>query len=147
MHWFIMILHRRASHVATLFRAGNAGFCATLAMVVRMLAAFDAARVANVGADLAKFAGKMRSVTHERCGCPTDRGAISVEPNAFGHHLHVMLAQAGRGAMFTFHCAPDTRFDARLVFLVRHDFPLSRLKYSKSQSLEDLEAIIVPFRW
>ena len=61
--------------------------------------AFLAARLAHLGAQLAKLLREDTAACHVP-GCrPADGGAVHVERDASGHHLYVLLLQAGCGAV------------------------------------------------
>jgi hypothetical protein len=89
-------------------------------MVNIMLSAFGSACLAHVGTDATNLLGKVRTAAHESGRRPADFRAVFIEPDALGHHLHVLLLEAGVAAMFAFLGTTDTGVDARLKILVRH---------------------------
>ena len=90
------------------FQPGAAGLFAPLASVGALLAmlnvgtvlgALVAAGFADFGALLQQVRGVLRATRHEAGREGADVGAVAVELNAAGHHLHVRLAEAGGGAV------------------------------------------------
>jgi hypothetical protein len=108
-------------HLPTLVRATVARLGTSLAVFSFVLVALCATRVANVGTETAKFRGKLRIATHESCGIPTDRSAISIQANAFGHFFHIVFAQTGVSAMLALLGALNAGFNACSKFVVCHD--------------------------
>ncbi len=115
-----MCLDACFGHPAAFFRAAAAGIRALLAMSHFVLRALGAASFANFRAQATEIGGESRVATHERSGRPADFGAVTVEPNALGHHAHVVFLQAGRGALFALLCTLNTRFNAGGVLVVSH---------------------------
>jgi hypothetical protein len=58
---------------------------ALLTMVSLVLLALRPARIANLGANAADFAGELRSAAHESRCSPANCGAIPVKTNALSH--------------------------------------------------------------
>ena len=90
------------------FQPGAAGLFAPLASVGALLAMLDvgtvlgalvAAGFADVGALLQQVRSVLRATRHETGREGADVGAVAVELNAAGHHLHVRFAEAGGGAV------------------------------------------------
>jgi hypothetical protein len=116
--------------VGGLFIGGGAGHCATclgalfarigtlVAMFVVVLAAFLTAGIAYVSTQLANPLGKLRSTGHFAHGEGANVGTAAVEFDAAGHHLHVVLLQAGSCAVFTGFHALVTSLDTFFVFFV-----------------------------
>jgi hypothetical protein len=75
--------------------------------------------------------GELRSAAHAG-GCrPANFGTVFIKPDAFGHHLDVILLQAGFTAMLAFQGAADAGFNTRLVFVMGHRTLLS-LEFGKN---------------
>jgi hypothetical protein len=110
------------AHFPAGLRATAAGFGALPAMVhvVSVFFAFSGARFTNVGAQLAYISGVRTVAGHKAHGGVADFGAVAVETDAFGHHLHVLFAEAGVGAVVAGHGAGLAGFNAILIFLVCH---------------------------
>lgn len=109
-------------HAATSLGASPTDVGATLAVVGLMTRTLGTAGVADPGAKLAEFLGKSAAAAHQRRCEPADIGAIAIQPNAFGHHLDVLLLEAGGRTMFAFHGTGLTGFDAIGVQIVSHGF-------------------------
>jgi hypothetical protein len=90
-------------------------------MRVRVLRTFGTARFADVRANPADLAGELAAAGHVPGGKPADRGAVHVQPDALGHHLHVLLAKASGRAVVASIRTAVARVDARLVLLMSHD--------------------------
>lgn len=111
----------RTCHSATLLGAAAALVGTPVAMLRLMLGTFGAAGVADFGAHATDVMCTLRSAAHV-AGCrPTDLSAITIQPNAIGHHGDVVFAQARGGAVLALLGATDTGFDARTRFLVTHN--------------------------
>ena len=61
--------------------------------------ALVAAGFADFGAYFQQVRGVLRAAGYKAGGEGADIGAVAVELNAASHHLHVLLLQAGGGAM------------------------------------------------
>lgn len=70
-----------------------------LAVVVWVAGAFFGTGLAGEGAEVAGFFGEVAVADHQGFGEAAEVGAVAVEADAGGHHRHVVLAQAGCGAM------------------------------------------------
>jgi hypothetical protein len=106
--------------VAAFFGTLAARLGTPLAVIDLMLFAFGPAGVTHFGTLAAKIMSKLRTPTHPLDGPSTDVGAVSIESNTFGHHLHVLFAETGRGTMFAFLRTLDAGCDTGLEFVVRH---------------------------
>jgi hypothetical protein len=89
-------------------------------MLDLVLAALGTARLADFRADSADFLHEPRSTAHISRGRPANFGTILIQPNALGHLLDILFAQASIGAMLAFLGTADAGFDAGLMFLVAH---------------------------
>src|SRR5207249_3246306 len=112
--------NHRARHLPAFVRALAARFRAALTVIDLVLGALRAAGGARRRADLAQVFEETRTPAHESDGVPAQTGAVAVEPNALGHHLHVGFAQAGVGALLAGLGAARTGVDAGLVLLLGH---------------------------
>src|ERR1041384_5916234 len=99
-------------HLPAFFGAGAAGLGAALAVIHLVLPALRSARLADLRAHAAKVRGEARVARHEGGGEPAGLGAVAVKADAFGHHLHVALAEAGVSAVLAFLGAADAGLDA-----------------------------------
>jgi hypothetical protein len=107
----------RRGHQA-LFGTAMASFCTVLAMLRLVLRAFVAASLADLGAQLQDGAGASAAARHRCSGQLADGGAIDVQRDAPGHHLHVILGQARRGAVVARRRTIVAGSDALGVFLM-----------------------------
>lgn len=103
---------------------------ALLAMFHVVLGAFVATRLADVGAQAADGLRMFAATSNRRGRQLADRGAVHVERDAARHHFHVLLLQAGCGAMVARDGARVARFDAREVLLVGHRFLQDKIEPS-----------------
>lgn len=87
-------------------------------MIDLVAGAFLAARVADLRTELANPLGKSGASRHLGRGEPAGVGATSIKFNAAHHHLDIFLVQTSRGAVFAYHRAFLTGFDAIAEFLV-----------------------------
>ena len=110
----------RPRHLPALVRTLAARLGAALAVFVLVLLALRTAGVTDFGAKPTEFAGELRSPAHVSCRRPAHLRTVPVGANALGHHLHVLLAQAGVGAVLTRLRTLDAGLDARCVFIVCH---------------------------
>jgi hypothetical protein len=90
-------------------------------MIHVVLGAFVRARVADFRAELADALGEVATARHFIGGKCAGVGARPVQLDAVRERLHVVFLQAGARAMLARGDAVLTRFDAMLVFFVRHD--------------------------
>jgi hypothetical protein len=97
-------------------------------MILLMFGALLPAVLADIGAHPAEVGREPRPPAHERRRQPADRGAIPVQPDALGHHLHVRFAQTGVGAVLALLGTADASLDARLVFLMHGTPPVLELR-------------------
>lgn len=79
--------------------AAAAGFGALLAVPVGVPAALIGAGLADGSAYLRELRGVLRAASYEASGERADIGAVAGQADAAGHHVHVLLLQAGRGAV------------------------------------------------
>ena len=86
-----------------------------MAMLHRMLAAFLAAGVTEVGAQAAEGRGHLAVARYEAGGHPAQLGAIDIERDTARHHLRGIFVQAGAGTAVAGIGAGVARVDARLV--------------------------------
>lgn len=107
-----------AGHLPARLGAGMAGRRASLAVIRLVTSAFVAAGLADISAEGAHPRGELAAPCHEPGSQPADRCAIDVQGNATGHHLHVLLLQAGGGAVVTGISAGVAGFDAGLIGFV-----------------------------
>jgi hypothetical protein len=89
-----------AGHRAAGLGAAEAAGGAGLTMIVRVLAAFGSAGVADFGAEFAYLIDEIGTTRQLADGKGAEIGAGTVQLYAAGHGLDVVLAQAGRGAGF-----------------------------------------------
>jgi len=82
--------------------------------------AFRTTGLADFGAKLANLLGELAAAGHETNGGVADFGAVAVEADALDHHLYILLAEAGIGAMVAGDGAGLTGFDTLLVRLMCH---------------------------
>src|SRR5262249_37360367 len=101
-------------HAAALLGAGPARLGATPAVILLVLGALRAAGVTDLRADAADVVHEVRPPAHVSRRRPADLGAITGQPNALGHLLHVGLVQAGVGTVLALLSAPDASVDAGL---------------------------------
>jgi hypothetical protein len=113
-------VNRLIRHSFAFFSAVFASAGAALAMLVVMLAALFTAGPANLGARSAEVGGELGTARHELRGHGANQRAVSIEFDAACHHLHIVLAQAFTGAVFTFGGAFLAGFNTAFVFLVWH---------------------------
>jgi hypothetical protein len=118
------------SHLPALICAPTTRLRALLTVLVLMLAALVATRLADLCAQLAQLLGKVTAARHV-AGCQSaDCGAIHVEGDAARHHVDVLPLQTRGCAMVAGMCAAAASFDAGLVLLVSH---LELLRSSKGR--------------
>ena len=100
--FMLRYLSSYAQALAAGLLAAAAGFGALLAMrgVGTVLFALVAAGLADFGALAQQVGGVLRTAGHKAGGQGADVGAVAVEADAASHHLHVLLAEAGGGAVF-----------------------------------------------
>ncbi|GAB2452903.1 hypothetical protein GCM10011375_40000 [Hymenobacter qilianensis] len=88
--------------------AGQTGFFALLAglsahttmvVVLAVLGTFHSAGMTDLSTELQQVLGVLGSTGHEAGSQGTNIGAVAVQLNTAGHHLHVLLLQAGGGAV------------------------------------------------
>lgn len=94
-----------------------AGARAVLAMLGLMLGTLIAAGVADIGTRAGKRSCKAAVTGGKACREPAHLGAVHIECDTFGHHLDVVLPQAGTGAGIARQRAGLTRFDQGFVLL------------------------------
>ena len=123
--WFVgsIVGHFSNAHFAACFRACLAGFSATGAMLVVMLATLFGALLTDFGAECAEavsdaVADLAISTRHEGGGHAAEISAIAVQLDAIGHHFHVRFTQTGGGAVLAFVGAGLAGLDAVVVFLM-----------------------------
>jgi hypothetical protein len=109
---------RRRCQLPALLGAAAAGLCATLAMLCLVLRALVRAAVACVGADPANLRREPGAPAHEARADPAEIGAVDAKTRAVRH-----VPETGVGAVLALLCAPQTRFDAGPVLLMRHRIP------------------------
>lgn len=114
------LLDSGTGHVSALFRTFAARFGTTSTMVGFVLAAFRTAGVTDIGAHSANVVSELRPPAHERRRRPAKFRTVSIQPNAFGHRLHILFAEAGGGTMFARLRTLDAGSDARLELVVGH---------------------------
>ena len=88
------------------------------AMLVLVLGALLAARIANLRTELTGAFRKLRPPSHLASSKRADIGAAPVEFDAAGHHRDVVLMQTRRGAVFARGEAIVACLDAALVSFV-----------------------------
>ena len=111
---------RSTGHPPAFFGTLLACLGAPLAMIDLVLAALRAAGFANLRANAADILHKPRIPAHKGRSRPADLGAVFVQPNALGHFLHVLLAQAGVGTVLALLSTAYACFDAGLKLLMAH---------------------------
>ena len=81
--------------------AAATGLGALLAMrhVGAVLLALGGADAADFGAFAHHMHGVLGAASHEAGGDGTNVGTVAVDADAAGHHLHVLLTEAGGGAV------------------------------------------------
>jgi hypothetical protein len=92
-----------------------AGLSTTLAVLVLVLGALGAARVADVRAQPADGGHEAGAAAHVGCAAPADFGAVDAELGALRH-----IADAGVAATLALLCAIHAGVETRLMFLVGH---------------------------
>ena len=100
--------------------AASLGALAAVVHVLSVLFTLGSARFADVGAQLAHVGGVGTVAGHEGHSHVANFGAVAVEANAPDHHLHVLLAEAGVGAVVASHGAGLAGFNTVLIRLVCH---------------------------
>jgi UPF0716 family protein affecting phage T7 exclusion len=96
---FLLLVSYLGSVSLAGFEALAAGLGALLAVVVLVLAALVGALLANFDTLFDDVLGVGRVARNEGRSEPTDIGAVAVGADARGHHLHVVFAEAGVGAV------------------------------------------------
>src|SRR5690242_5898053 len=88
-------------HAPALLGAAAAGF-GTAPTVLHMLVllAFLCARLAGIRTQLAELGRPFTATRHEESGGAAKLRTFEIEGDAAREHLHVVLVQAGRGAVF-----------------------------------------------
>ena len=85
-----------------------------------MLRTFIATGLADHRANPAQILGERTAPRHEASGKAAKGGAVHVECNALGHHLHILFLQASRGTTIASVCAFVASVDAGLMQFVSH---------------------------
>jgi hypothetical protein len=80
------------NHAAAFVGTLAASFGAALAVFVLMLAALFGAGIADSGANFGQLNAVLRSAGHQGAGKAADVGAVTVDPDAGGHHRYVFFA-------------------------------------------------------
>ena len=111
-----------AAHAAALLCAAAAHGRAILAMLSFMLGTLISACFAYLGAGLAYRTGKLAAACHEASRKTANLGAVDIEGNTVGHHLDVILPQAGAGACIAGGRAGVAGVDAGLELIGSHGF-------------------------
>ena len=111
---------RNTGHLPAFVSASFAFVGAALTMVHIVLATFGTTSLTYISADTTYLLGGLRTAAHKGSCGPADFGTVFVEPNALGHHLHILLLETGVAAMLALLSTTDTGVDARLKFLMRH---------------------------
>jgi hypothetical protein len=101
--------------------AVTTGRRAALAVSHVVPGAFVSAGVADLGAKPTQFGGELRASSHEPGGHTADDGALPIQADAAGKHLHVLFLKAGGGAVFAFRGALIAGFNTRSVLVVHED--------------------------
>ena len=89
-------------------------------MIHVVLTAFVAARAADFRAERAEPDGELRAARHLTRGERANVGTTPIESDAFGHHLHVLFAEAFAGAVLARRRAGKAGIDAGLIRFVGH---------------------------
>ena len=103
-----------------LVRTSATGFRALLAMGHLMLCTFVAAGLADHRANPAHILGERTAPRHEARRKAAEGGAVHVQCNALGHHLHILFFEASRGAMIASVCAFVASVDTGLMQFMSH---------------------------
>ncbi|GAA4456153.1 hypothetical protein GCM10023189_24970 [Nibrella saemangeumensis] len=97
------------------------GFGAGFAMRMVVLAALIGACLANFGAYGHKLPHKLGITGRQPATHGAEIGAFPAKPDALGHHLHMILFQAGGSAMFAGGRAIKTGVDVGAMFHSFHN--------------------------
>jgi len=89
------------AHLPACRGAVATGLRATLAVVHLVLTAFLGAGRADVGAQGAELGRELTAARHEARRQAADLGAVDVRRNAARHHLDIVFAKTGSGALVT----------------------------------------------
>jgi hypothetical protein len=98
-------------------------FGAHLTVVGIVLFALRGAGFTDFGAERAQLCRKRTPCRHKLRSQPTNRCAITIDQDAFSHHLEVGLVEAGGGAVITRRSALVTGVDAVFELPMCHDCP------------------------
>ena len=115
--------HFSNAHFAACFGASLAGFSATLAVFVVVLAALLGALLTDFGAECAEAVGNAVAdlavgTGHEGGGHAAEIRTVAVQLDAIGHHLRIRFGQARGRAVLAFVRTGLAGLDAVVVFLV-----------------------------
>lgn len=94
-------------------------------MIVLVLLALCTAGVTDLGAKATQSRSELRATTHPAGSRPADFGAVPIQSNALGHHLHVFLAKTCRSTVLAFLRTLNAGCDAGLKMFVGHSSVLS----------------------
>ena len=91
-----------------------------LAVIHWMLSTFVGAGLADVGAQGAELGRELTAARHEARRQAADLGAVDVGRNAARHHLDIVFAKAGSGALVTGERTRIAGVDTFLEIFVGH---------------------------
>lgn len=100
-------------HCQASFGAAVAGLGAVLAVLRLVPGTLIATGLADFGAKAADGNRMVAASGHRRRGKLADRRTVDVQRDALGHHLHVLLSQAGSSAVVACRRASVASFDTR----------------------------------
>jgi hypothetical protein len=83
-----------------------------------MFGTLVATSLADVGAETADLFCGLPAHAHDLCGRVTNGSTLHVQPDATGHHLHILFLQAGGSAMIAGGGTTQASLDTTLILLI-----------------------------